>query len=345
MEPKVINMEGPGAGTVSNFQDTVQTPSWFEQNITGPLKKLTVNKYDFIKLQYPADLHGRSKGGHRVQFDFFDAQSVGLPDDVVNKVKNTAKDALATGSKGVDAIETAFNSNNFAETLTKYVGNAAESATEAATKFRGFIKNQKDYKTSVSLYMPDTLVFNQAAEYGEISILGAATSVPGIGAVASGIQSVLNNEALKLVLNKAGYAFNPQAQALFQGIHFRTFNMSFTFTPRSAQEAEQVKKIIKTFRTYAAPTILDASAGFFYKPPGIINVTFCNELDSNLSEGTAFLNQNILQLADCVLTSVDINYAPSGWSAHKDGHPIQTTMDLSFQEIELIDRQMIEKGY
>jgi hypothetical protein len=320
-------------------------PSWFEQNITGPLKKLAVNKYDFTKLQYPSDLHGRSKGGHRVQFDFFDARSVGLPDDVVINVKNAIKDTLAAGAKGVDAIETEWNTNNFANTLTRFVGDAAESATEAATKFRGFIKNQKDYKTCVSLYMPDTLVFNQAAEYGEISILGAATSVPGIGAVASGIQSVLNNEAFKLILNKAGYAFNPQAQAMFQGIHFRTFNMSFTFTPRSAQEAEQVKKIIKTFRTYAAPTILDASAGFFYKPPGIINVTFCNELDSNSVGASAFLNQNILQLADCVLTSVDINYAPSGWSAHKDGHPIQTTMDLSFQEIELIDRQMIEKGY
>jgi hypothetical protein len=320
-------------------------PSWFEQNITGPLKSLAVNKYDFSKLQYPADLHGRSKGGHRVQFDFFDARSVEPPDDVVNKAKNTVKDALAAGAKGVDAIETAWNTNTFADTFTTFAGGVATSATEAATKFRGFIKNQKDYKTCVSLYMPDTLVFNQNAEYGEISVLGAATSVPGVGAIATGLQSVFNNEAFKLVLNKAGYAFNPQAQAMFQGIHFRTFNMSFTFTPRSAQEAEQVKKIIKTFRTYAAPTILDASAGFFYKPPGIINVTFCNELDSNSGAGTGFQNQNILQLADCVLTSVDINYAPSGWSAHKDGHPIQTTMDLSFQEIELIDRQMIEKGY
>ena len=306
---------------------------------------MTVNKYDFIKLQYPADLHGRSKGGHRVQFDFFDAWSVGLPDDVVNKVKNTAKDALATGSKGVDAIETAFNSDNFAKTLTKFVDDAAESATEAATKFRGFIKNRKDYKTSVSLYMPDTLVFNQAAEYGEISILGAAGAVQGVGAIPNAIQSFLTNDATRLILNKAGYAFNPQAQALFQGIHFRTFNMSFTFTPRSAQEAEQVKKIIKTFRTFAAPTILDASAGFFYKPPGIINVKFCNELDTLTGTVHSSQNQNILQLADCVLTSVDVNYAPSGWSAHKDGHPIQTTMELSFQEIELIDRQMIEKGY
>jgi len=330
-------------------------PSWFEQNITGPLKSLAVNKYDFSKLQYPADLQGRSKGGHRVQFDFFDARSFALPDEILTKVltSGATADSLATSvstsaTTAYDSAKTEFL-NIFAgvntkdpKTVADAAGKIGDALTSAATKFRGFVKNQKEYKTCVSLYMPDTLVFNQAAEYGEISILGAATSVPGIGAVASGIQSVLNNEAFKLVLNKAGYAFNPQAQALFQGIHFRTFNMSFTFTPRSAQEAEQVKKIIKTFRTYAAPTILDASAGFFYKPPGIINLTFCNELDTLTG---SFQNQNILQLADCVLTSVDVNYAPSGWSAHKDGHPIQTTMDLSFQEIELIDRQMIEKGY
>jgi hypothetical protein len=322
-------------------------PSWFQQNITGPLKKLTVNKYDFVKLQYPADLHGRSKGGHRVQFDFFDARSFVLPDEIITKALESGATAASTAdtfASGLAATKTELE-NMFKTDVAKQAENIGKKLETTATKFRGFVQNRKDYKTCVGLYMPDTLVFNQAAEYGEISILGAAGAVQGVGAIPNAIQSFLTNDATRLILNKAGYAFNPQAQAMFQGIHFRTFNMSFTFTPRSAQEAEQVKKIIKTFRTYAAPTILDASAGFFYKPPGIINVTFCNELDSNLGEGTAFLNQNILKLADCVLTSVDINYAPSGWSAHKDGHPIQTTMDLSFQEIELIDRQMIEKGY
>jgi predicted ATPase len=37
---------------------------------------------------------------------------------------------------------------------------------------------------------------------------------------------------------------------LFQGIDFRTFDMSFTFTPYSAKEAEDVKQIKKLIHAY-----------------------------------------------------------------------------------------------
>ena len=146
----------------------------------------------------------------------------------------------------------------------------------------------------------------------------------------------MDNRAAQLAMNKLGYAFNPQAQMLFDGIDFRTYNMSFVFTPRSVQEAEIVKEIIKTFRMYAAPTVVSEAAGFFFKPPGIFNVRF---------ESNGAPNHNINQLTDSVLESVDVNYAPNGWSAHRDGKPVQTTINLSFKEIVLVDRTKISNGY
>jgi hypothetical protein len=112
--------------------------------------------------------------------------------------------------------------------------------------------------------------------------------------------------------------------------------MSFTFTPRSAQEAAKVHEIIQTFRKHAAPTIINQAAGFFFKPPSIFNVRFW-------SNGVE--NKNINKILDSVIESVEVNYAPNGWSAHKDGAPVQVTMSLNFKEIILADRNKIADGY
>jgi hypothetical protein len=112
--------------------------------------------------------------------------------------------------------------------------------------------------------------------------------------------------------------------------------MSFTFSPRSAHESSKVQQIVKLFRSYAAPTIVTGVAGFFYTPPGVFNLSF-------KKDGAE--NPNINKLTDCVLESVTVNYAPNGWSSHKDGQPTQMTMDLSFKETVLVDRAKIEQGY
>ena len=57
-------------------------------------------------------------------------------------------------------------------------------------------------------------------------------------------------------------------------------------------------------------------------------------------------NKNLYRLADCVITNVDVNHAPNGYSTHTDGSPVQTTLTLQLKEITLVDREMIEKeGY
>lgn len=123
---------------------------------------------------------------------------------------------------------------------------------------------------------------------------------------------------------------------LFQGIEFRTFDMSFTFTPYSAKEAEDVKKIIKLFRKYAAPSASTAFAGMFWVPPAFFNVDFRFQGKTN---------PNLPKLQKCVIESIDVNYAPNGWTTHTDGAPVQTTMTITFKEIILVDRASIEAGY
>ena len=191
----------------------------------------------------------------------------------------------------------------------------------------------------IALYMPETMTFTNEAQYdGSTTLASAAGSLPVVGDLIKNVTSTLNeNDALKLGLNKMGYVFNPQKQMLFQGIEFRQFNMSFTFTPYSSKEAQDVKEIIKLFRKWSAPQKTQAAGGMFFNPPAVFQVDFKFNNSQNL---------NIPKLKDCVIESVEVNYSPNGiWSAHSDGAPVQTTVTLSLKEMDLVDRTDIENGY
>jgi hypothetical protein len=157
-----------------------------------------------------------------------------------------------------------------------------------------------------------------------------------LGQIGSAAISLSQTNAAKLALSTQGLAVNPQQQLLFGGIDFRTYQMAFTFTPYSRQEAETVKEIIKLFRYHAAPQITTAAAGMFFVPPSTFDLDF-------LFNGQR--NNNITRVAESVITSIDVNYSPNGWSAHDDGAPVQTTLTINFKEIELIDKDKIKAGY
>jgi hypothetical protein len=112
--------------------------------------------------------------------------------------------------------------------------------------------------------------------------------------------------------------------------------LAFTFTPYSQQEAEDVKQIIKLFKEAALPRITDAAFGMFFIPPSTLNIDF-------LYNGKR--NPGISRVTESVIESIDVNYAPNGWSAHADGAPVQTTLTMNFKEIELVDKKKIAQGY
>ena len=58
-----------------------------------------------------------------------------------------------------------------------------------------------------------------------------------------------------------------------------------------------------------------------------------------------FRSPYINKVAESVITSVDVNYAPNGYTAHDDGSPVQIQMTLQFKEIQLIDKAKIQQGY
>ena len=285
--------------------------------------------------------------------------------NVANELKNLATDPLGTLGKGVTVA-------------SKAIGDAAGAAD---TAIRSLVTPKyTQSKAVISLYMPDTLEANYTANYNEISLtaelgaiqsirqiaqiaetfeggykgggvkgaFGAASSDPNVIASAIGFgQGVLDKVGVStggsladVLLQGQGYASNPQLQMLYRGTGFRTFILAFTFTPKSQAEAQIVNNILYQFKYYAAPSLTagksTSSESMFLIPPAIFNINF-------FVKGTE--NKYLPRYADCVLKNIDVNYAPNGFAAHIDGAPIQTHMTLQFEEIEIVDKARLSKGY
>jgi hypothetical protein len=290
--------------------------------------------------KYPRDL-GSSTRSHSVVFTIKKIKEVPFSEVVAQSVQFITGSENTVGGVIGRAVDSAADLADQAAAVAKQgLGAIAETVNRGMSQVSQFVsKREVQNQAVIALYMPETMSFTNEATYdGSTTLASAAGALPAIGGLIRSVTSTLNdNDALKLGLNKMGYVFNPQKQMLFQGIEFRQFNMSFTFTPYSSKEAQDVKEIIKLFRKWSAPQKTQAAGGMFFNPPAVFQVDFKFNNSQNL---------NIPKLKDCVITSVEVNYAPNGmWSAHSDGAPVQTTVTLALQEMDLVDRSDIENGY
>jgi hypothetical protein len=285
-------------------------------------------------LQYPRDLSGSvpdsnqstGRGGkqHYVLFQIF---------ETATNIEKTADQ-----NNGTDEMGNTFGQIQASAPSSASVANAINST--ASTRWNLSTKTTNVPVGQIALYIPEEVRIHQPAQYGELSVLTALNQVSGglVGAATSYVsKNAENGAAGALLLNYVGYVFNPQEQVMFDGITFRTFSMSFTFTPFNKKEAEQVKTIIQTFRQHAAPRIVTAAGGFFFTPPSQFNISY----KFKNGEDNPYINS----FKRSVLEDVSVNYAPNGWSAHEDGSPVQTTLTLSFKELELVDKIDIQNGY
>jgi hypothetical protein len=144
------------------------------------------------------------------------------------------------------------------------------------------------------------------------------------------------------LVRSQGFAINPQVELFFTGTERRQFQFDFRFNSRSQKETEQIKEIIKAFRMHSAPSIPDTGTGArYFVPPSQFDVKFYFRKD-----GLSVENEFIAKMGTCVLESVDVNYVGSGkFMTFEDGQPVDIEVRLSFQEVDIITREAIEKGY
>jgi hypothetical protein len=254
---------------------------------------------------YPMDLATNPAYCHAVQFSIFDFESKAgaLLAGAANKLTDFASatilnpsgsvEELAKQAKELGTLEGAGNE------LLKLGQDAATLVT--ASNYLPSKTNRK-LRSTISLYMPDTLNIDYNSNYADASmtdtfgLLGyvgnAIAGSPGnlslnkdnVANIVSGAKPFIQNAAIGLIPGKEGLKGvlqnavqsvpNPQMQLIYKGISLRNFQLEFIFTPVSAQEAQAVEKIINSFVYYSVPDFVNQTNGQFLKPPQVFAIKF-----------------------------------------------------------------------
>jgi hypothetical protein len=311
---------------------------------------LNPNGYNFTSLKYPDDIEHFFMHGHYMNF-FINVPvwskyyGEGVTDPKTGQkispdyfMSSVAPGAGSYTQNGVDYRR--YNTTNL-----DYFGDEVTHAEGIG----GAIQNirNKRITQAISLYIPDSVSYSSAINYENTSAVGEGkkfmaeldTALHGIfsrgvaGKINQTIGGLVN--ATQIAGGALGFALNENLLVLFRSMGLRTFSYDFFFSPKSAREALAVRNIIKSFRFHAHPEV-NFGYGLLYTAPGTFDITF-------MHRGTE--NKNIHKVSTCVLNSVEVDYAPLGWTTHTDGMPIQTRLSLSFTETEVMTKEKISSGY
>jgi hypothetical protein len=299
---------------------------------------------------------------------------------VIEQIPKNENFVESLRTKVTDAITTTFGiSRVTASNFTNFVVGIARGGTDTLVSTLKNMSEGKFVRTirrttdTVALYMPDTLNFSYEQSYpqaelggGVFGLVGAgadyASKFPGISKTDSEkigsslmqnlspfilqqISSRFGNAGIAVFAAAFGTVVNPQLELIYSSPKFRNFRFDFMFYPRSSTEALQVQMILERLKFHQAPEVLGAgSAGglgsFFLVPPSEFDIKFYyNGIE----------NPNIPKISTCVLSNIDIDYAPNGFSAYEvpgrndpylagTGMPVAIRMTLTFQETEILTK-------
>jgi hypothetical protein len=308
-----------------------------------------------------------------------------IPSKALNAVKNGAINAASGFIGKITSGITGGINNLFAQKGGGFTPNAEESQKLIDTSIKRITEKglNINFKTTalttdaIALYMPDTLNYSYSQSYDQLSLgsefagqvfaagqsayedykktgdlgkLGASLQKSGGENVkqilGEGLGSLLNSQQTAAAfLARTGRVVNPMLEMIYKSPNFRTFQFDFTFYPRDEREALEVQRILERLRFHQAPEILKGDKGSetsgFLVPPSEFDIKFYYAGGEN---------PNIPQIATCVLTTIDINYAPNGFSAYevpgenkpslgRTGMPVAIQATLQFQETTYLTKE------
>ena len=325
------------------------------------------NPFSGQSVVYPEDL-GSDDQGHYILFE-------------INEQKN-ANVKFGTGGKKVKVPSSDFS--DFAESnkiKEQYgggytSGDFVNSETQSKLDSRASTVSVKGPGTrrllsNIALYMPAQVQVSTGAQYGEKE-LGAFTAqaveaVKGIseGNIEKIKNSVTNSGESGTMMAEAtvtkiidvipglggigaamdikrGFVRNNRLEMLFEGIGRREFTFSFKMMPKSEAEAKSVRTICEMFRFYMSPSFIgDIGTSRTMAFPATFDIKYLYAFGKE----NRFLNK----ISTCVCTQANITYGGERVQFFRptvDGAPpVETQLDLTFKELELITRERIGEGF
>lgn len=342
-------------------------------NPNGPLASLFANGYDFSSRFYPRNLASETRG-HYINFyinvaeksQYLSEGRYTLAGGAGRTAANQANQAQVLGNAAGGALGNLAATSKYTEKYAPSVGNVSSTGLSSVQSLLTTRKTKR-ITQAIALYMPETLNVQYNADWQSQDLtaaLGIAGKIAqqGTSAVDSfnkgqglegTIKSLASNPAVaefagdalektgvmgagasSFLLYATGNALNPQLQVLFKGTDFRQFQFDFLFAPFSPDEAKNVIEIIKTFKFHQAPEVNVSGMGRYFIPPSEFDIDF-------LLGGQ--INTKVHQIGTCVLTNLNVDYAPNGWSTFGDGTPTHIRLTLQFMETEIVTKERVDK--
>jgi len=132
----------------------------------------------------------------------------------------------------------------------------------------------------------------------------------------------------------SGTALNPFRETVFESVDFRSFTFKYKFFPKNKDESADVFRIIETFKFHMHPEMSDGKLFFIY--PSEFNITYY--FGNNR-------NPYFHKFTTCVLESMDVSYGGEQFSSFRNGEPTEINMSLTFRELEVLTKSMINQGF
>jgi hypothetical protein len=223
---------------------------------------------------------------------------------------------------------------------------------------------------SVSLYMPQSIPFNDGVAYQnvELGAIGAGIvnslnsgknlAQAAIGAVqqttsglidglvenvnssagslaALKVASKVNTTAANAVSSATRVSLNPNSRTMFNSVPMRNFAFSFKLIPNNPQEVTRIKSIIKLFRTAMYPEEIgfdQVAIGYKFPDPFEIKMLYRDK-------------DVFTKILPSYLTNVTTTYNNAGQGFYKDGGFTDVEVTLSFTETRPLNREDIKGDY
>ena len=339
-----VNVEGdPMQGHYILFSARVQTPAIIDKKPKGESAAGLASKINSAHGNKTLGKNGKVKPG---------------------KVISKATQSVLGGNPPIKNLNTA--------ALKNAAGNRRTTSSNAETTKR--IASSR-VATTIALYMPPSVNVAYDSKFGDTEIsnmaqfgVAAYASVKdtiggkkGFGDMAKSIGASakdLGGTALKqgaikaadtaaagakaLIALERGKVITPKMELMFEGVGRRSFNFSFVFIPKSEAEAVVVDKIIAKFKFHMTPEFTDGAREM--KIPDVFDIEYMYQDRQN-----NFLNK----ISTSYLAKADITYGGDRFTAYEPSTsykagsppPQRTTLALTFNEIELIDRDKILEGH
>ena len=292
----------------------------------------------------------------------------GTEKSVVSKVANTS--AYFGGGLNTDLS----NLSSY-QSVNPLMGDIAQGLTPTQTEGDKVISIKrpatKRLDTAIALYMPNAINVTYGSRYldTEISPLGAAAGDIGVdilegrgsfkGALEK-LQEKLPQEAKRRVITRAlqlgdavgltgareAFEINraeviaDRMELAFKNVNRRNFQYSFKMIPKNEKEADEIRKIIYAFKFNMLPEMTSGRAGNTMGFPNTFDIEY------------RFLgkdNDYISRVSTCVLETMTVSYGGDRFKTfapRDDGAPVvETSLTLSFKELDLITRERVAEGY